>query len=190
MVDIIEMIKEVFPIFFNVSKYALIIILVSIGLLTIKKYRGFFRLYKFKEYKTNNGKEEDFKEIIKETNVILGIFYIALAMGLLIGWIPRLLVKLSALFPYLIQKGVIYYIFEWINCELLNKLGFSIQDFEEILNYLMAGLSFWGFLSIILGMRFVIAYGHKTHTTSFKLFLGGIIYCVFTGFFTFIPFFI
>ena len=190
MIDPIELNNEIFAIFFFVLKYALVIILIAIGLITIKKYRGFFRMYKFKEYKMDDEEEKSFKETIKEANVILGIFYVALAMGILIGWLPKLIMILSELFPVLIQRGVFFYVFEWIGNGLLDLFNISIQDFEGIIYYILAGFSFWGFLSMILGLRFIIAYGNKTHTTSFKLLISGIINCIFTGFFTFIPFFI
>ncbi|MFX1568120.1 MAG: hypothetical protein ACFFCV_07110 [Promethearchaeota archaeon] len=196
--DIFDRLLNFFVIFntlmetlFPLLKYILIFMLYAIGYLTLRRYRGFSRGLKMKEYDM----EEEQKlhlEKLKETHIILGIFYLALATGFLLGYLIHV-------FKFILDPIPDAFVYDFLNfARIIPKdLMARIQDptlailpYEKTIFYCFALSSFTGFAGIIMGLRFMIMYANKTHTTSFKLFIAGIIDCLLFGFTTFMKCFI
>ncbi|MBD3215290.1 MAG: hypothetical protein GF311_21965 [Candidatus Lokiarchaeota archaeon] len=64
------------------------------------------------------------------------------------------------------------------------------QPHEFAIYYCFAYLSFFGFVMMILGLKFIVEYSYKSDFSSFKLFFIGLLTCILTGFTTFMPFLI
>lgn len=75
------------------------------------------------------------------------------------------------------------------NMQRIMNLELAEYAWEKSIYYCIAYSSFLGFVGVIMGLRFMIMYANKTHTTSFKLFIMGLIDCIFCGFTTFMPLF-
>ena len=168
-----------------------VFILLIIGILTIKKYRGFWLKQQFKE-KKDTDEDKKLVEQLKETNVILGIFYIILAVGILSNYLTHFLIWLLEPLP----DG---FIFDFLNFsgEVENKYIERISDLEEVkhphektIYYCIAYTSFMAFLNIILGVRHAIIMTNKSHKISFGLLMSGVSMGVLAGFTTFMPLFL
>ena len=171
-------------------KFILVFILFMIGLLTIFKYRGFWRAFKFKEYGEEDTK--DMGEKIKEPNVILGIAYIAMGFGILFNYLTLFLIWLldplpdGFIFAFLNFSGDI----DPESIDRLSDLKRAKYPHEKTIYYCVAYASFGAFLNLILGVRFIILTTNKSHKTSFALLMSGLSMGVFTGFTTFMPLFL
>jgi len=185
-----EIFNSFSEVLFGLLKYILIFMLFMIGYMTLRKYRGFFRGMKLREQYMDE-EEKLLKEKLRETSTILGIFYIALGVGILIGYLTHLLAIVLDPIPDA-------FIFDFINfagkipeenMQRIMNLELAEYAWEKSIYYCIAYSSFLGFVGVIMGLRFMIMYANKTHTTSFKLFIMGLIDCIFCGFTTFMPLF-
>lgn len=128
----------------------------------------------------------------KETHVILGVFYFALATGILLGYLVHVLM-------FVLDPIPDAFLYDFINFagfipeEFMARFqdpDLAVYPYEKSIYYCFALTSFTGFAGIIMGLRFMIMYANKTHTTSFKLFIAGVIDCLLFGFTTFMKCFI
>jgi len=120
----------------------------------------------------------------------------------------NLLITISEV-PYVLKKDLLLILLimfydSIILMDIINFSGFIPQKYienvssyekaetpmEKLFYYCLAFASFWGFVSMVLGMRFITLYANKSHTTSIKLIISGIFICVLTGFTTFMPIFL
>ncbi len=172
-------------------KYGLILTLIIISLLVLTRNRGFFRDQKLREDK-DGGDNKLMKEKVREPHIILGIFYLALAIGILLGYLTRVMIILLDPLPD-------RFIFDFINfskvipeenMERMKDIDKAKYPYEKSAYYIIAYFSFSGFVEIILGIRFMSLYSNKSHITSWKLFVIGIMTCVLCGFTTFMPLFL
>ncbi len=173
-------------------KYGLILLLFIISILTLTKYRGFFRDQKLRESKEDYNDNKSMKEKVREPHIILGIFYLALGIGILLGYLTRIMIIFLDPLPD-------RFIFDFINfskvipeenMERMKDIDKAKYPYEKSVYYIVAYFSFSGFVEIILGIRFMSLYSNKSHVTSWKLFVFGVITCVLCGFTTFMPLFL
>jgi len=183
--------NEFMEVLFPLLKYGLIIILFGVGYLTIRMYRGANKGSRQKETDMN-GEKKPLANRLKEPHVILGIIYFALGFGILLGWVTQAFIIVldpipdAFVFRFINFSG-------WIPAEELGRIqdpNLAIYPYEITIYYGVSFFSFLGFASLILGMRFMILYANKSHTTSLKMFITGLIDCVFMGFTTFMPLFL
>jgi len=171
-------------------KFILVFMLFMIGLLTIYKYRGFWKAIKFKEY--GNEEEKNIEEKLKEPNVIVGMIYIALGFGILFNYLTIFLIWLLEPLP----DG---FIFNFINfsgdidpkhISRISDLDKAKYPHEKTIYYCLAYASFGAFVNLILGVRFIIITTNKSHKRPFALLMSGLSIGVLTGFTTFMPLFL
>ncbi len=179
-------------VFFVYLKISFIFILLVIGLLTIYRWRGFWRALKFKDLFSDKEEQKELSEKVKEPHVILGLFYISMAVGIAFGYLTYFLLLVLEPLPDQFVYGFINFS-GFIDDDImirLSDLSLIQAPHERTMYYAMAYTSFFGFVDIILGMRFIIISSNKSHTTSFKLFFSGLFICTFFGFTTFMPLFL
>lgn len=178
-----------FEALFFYMKYIFVFVLFAIGLLTLKRFRGFYRGTKVEEFDMD---EEQKIEIgkMKEMNLLLGIFYFFLATGILLGYLVVVLMILLDPFPD-------QFLFDFIEIMISNEDTEGFKNFEKTdtpfkrgIYYSLALISFLGFAMMIMGLRFMILYANKSHVTSFRMLLVGLVTCILTGFTTFMPLFL
>ena len=129
---------------------------------------------------------------LKEPHIILGIFYFALGFGILLGWIIHAFILVFDLLP----DALVFTIMN-VSGMIPEEDILRIQDptlaifpYEITIHYILSIFSFLGFTSLIMGLRFMILYANKSHTTSLKMFITGLADCFIVGFTTFMPLFL
>ena len=173
-------------------KFIIIFIFLTVGILTILKYRGYWLGLKFKEKKPKSEEDKKNLEKIKEPNVILGIVYIALAIGILFNYFIYFLI-------WLLEPLPDAFIFEFLNfyglisdeyIGRISNLNNAKYPHERTIYYCIAYFSLGGFVDLILGIRNIVIYSNSNHKISFELIITGLIMCTFAGFTTFMYLFI
>lgn len=173
-------------------KISFIFILLVIGLMTIYRWRGFWRALRFKDMFSDKEEQKELKEKMKEPNVILGFFYIGMAVGIAFGYLTHFLFLVLDPLPDQFIYGFLNFA-GYIDAETMariSNLSLSLAPHEITLYYAVAYASFFGFIDIILSIRYIIISTNNNHSTSFKLFFSGMIICTFSGFTTFMPLFL
>ncbi len=191
LIDFCTTFNEFMEVLFPLLKYSLIFILLSVGYLTIRMYRGENK--GSRQTETNvSGEKKPLTKKLKEPHVILGIIYLALGIGILLGWMTQAFIIVldpipdAFIFKFINFSG-------WIPAEELGRIqdpNLAIYPYEITIYYGVSFFSFLGFTSLIMGMRFMILYANKSHTTSLKMFITGLVDCIFMGFTTFMPLFL
>lgn len=191
LMDFCVIFNEFMEVLFPLLKYGLVVVLLSVGYLTFHMYRGTNKGSKQTETE-KNGEEQPLVNRLREPHIILGIIYFALGFGILLGWVTQVFIFVldpipdAFIFRFINFSG-------WIPEEELGRIqnpNLAIYPYEITIYYGVSFFSFLGFASLILGMRFMILYANKSHTTSLKMFITGLIDCVFMGFTTFMPLFL
>ena len=191
LMDFCVIFNEFMEVLFPILKYGLILVLLSVGYLTIHMYRGTNKGSKHTETDMN-GEKQPLAKKLKEPHILLGIFYIALGFGILLGWITHAFIIVLDPIPDAFVFRFIN-ISGWIPEAELGRIqdpNLAIYPYEITIYYGISFFSFLGFASLIMGLRFMILYANKSHSTSLKMFITGAIDCVFMGFTTFMPLFL
>ena len=74
---------------FMYLKYIFVFMLIMVGILTMKKFRGYWQKVRKEEFKLKEKKT--LKEKLKEPYVKIGIMYIMIAFGILLTYLTRFL---------------------------------------------------------------------------------------------------
>ncbi len=180
--------NEAMEVFFPILKYGLVIVLLGVGYMTIRMYRGVNKGSKKTESQKNE-EEQSLGTKLKEPHMILGIFYFALAFGILLGWLTHaFIIVFEPISEIFVLKFV--NLMGWIPEESVLRMQdptLAIFPYEITIYYVISIFSFLGFASLLMGMRFMILYANKSHTTSLKMFIMGLADCFLVGFTTFMP---
>ena len=110
--------------------------------------------------------------------------------GIFLGYLVVVLIILLDPLPDQFLFNFIMIMVEEKDMEGCNNLEKANTPFEKGIYYTIAIISFLGFAMMIMGLRFMILYANKSHVTSFRMLLVGLVTCILTGFTTFIPLFL
>jgi len=177
--------------FFIIMKYGLIGMLILIGLLSLFRFRGAYkgiRIDQLKDYES----DKKFAEKVMKTHIFLCVIYFFLGLGILIGFLTRLLIFLIAPYERILILDLINFsgVIPQKYIEGVSSYDNAKTPMEKTIFYGIAFFSFTGLVNMLLGLRFMILYANKSHTTSFRLFLTGATTCILCGFTTFMPIFL
>ncbi len=171
-----------------------------IGIFTIKRQRGAYKSLKIEEYQQKTSEDEE-KILFKkqqEQPILLGMFYIFLAIGFLMGFLTRFITILAEEYPFLktmfiVQIAKVLIPDNYVSDKTIGTLenyNDLTEEWQFTIYYLLAVVSLLGFIGIVMGLRFMVMYANKSHTTSFNMFAKGVLICVLFGYTTFFPLFL
>ena len=167
-------------------KYILVLILLSIGILTLLKLRGVYIHERLGKFDTKI-KETD---QLQKPRLVLGTAYIGIAFGILFNFFTLfLMIILDPLPDRLIFNFINFH--GYIDPYVMNRiidLNSALYPHEQIIYYCIAIASFSVFIELIVSIWYLI-HGISYHPKiAFSLLITGLITEILTGFTTFLPF--
>lgn len=192
--QLFEVFNGLFFLFFSYSKYIFALILFLLGFLSLFKFRGIYRNEKIssglKDLKNN-----DWKDKVKKTNVIVGMIYIFMSFGIIFNFFTYILIWVldplpdKLIFEFMDISGIfdpeyLYHLSD-INSSTLNP-------FEKTFYYFLALISFVGIIQIVVCVYYIIKDGTiiKHPARMISLLLGGVVEGILVGFTTALLFFV
>ncbi len=177
-------------------KFLLAGILIIIGILDITKWRGWFRTIRLKKTDLSEHEEEEMSKKLKEPNVILGLIYITFGIGILLNYTIYILMFIlepipdQFLFAIIDAFNLNPEMAGFVDIDILPTSYLSEDPIERFIFNIIGYVSYSGFILLVIGMRFIIITTNKSHITSYKMMIVGLITCIMTGFTTFMPLFL
>ena len=176
-----------FEIFFKYIKYIFVIVLLVIGILTLLKLRGFYF-----HSRPKNGKNMKVKDQFHKPRLILGIFYIIFALGILFNWFTYFLIWIldplpdRLIFSFINFNGDIdpYYM------NRIMDINSAIYPHEQTIYYCVAMASFGAILDLVISIKVLVEKSTKNLKIAFGFLIGGLTTAIMAGFTTCLPFFL
>lgn len=183
-------INEFLLLLFGYMKYVFALILMILGVMTLLRYRGVY-LYQRFSYDSHD-KSEKFKEKLKKTHVLLGLFYIFTGFGIIFNYLIYILLWLldplpdRLFFEFLDIGGMIepQYIIR------ISNYDFAITPHEKTIYICIAYFSFLSLLQISVSIWFLSKGGDPLNhpKTTYMFLISGVMEGILAGFTTCLPF--
>lgn len=182
--------NEFFLILFIYMKYIFVFLLMTIGISTLLKYRGMYRIQRIKGFEAEEGKEDTLRNI----RLIIGWGYIFFGLGILFNFLTYFLIIILDPLPD-------RFIFAFINFSdsidpvIMNRIEdieYAIYPHEKTIYYGVALGSFSAILQIVVGLYYFINNNRLIYNPQGALLwlMGDIITGMMCGFTTCLPFFL
>ena len=175
-------------IFFGYMKFIFVFILLSIGILTLLRFRG---IYTQTRTSSEENKEKRTNQLDK-SRLITGIFYIVFAFGILTNWLTYFLILILDPLPDRLIFNFINFAGK-IDPNYMNRiedLNSAAYPHEKTIYYCMAIASFGAILDLVISVWYIINSTHQNLRTTFELLIGGVTTGILAGFTTCLPFFL
>lgn len=149
-----EMFNRFAFIFFWYLKYVFVVILLSIGILTLMKLRGIYRIERTKLAK----KEEEGEFPLKKIRLTVGGFYIFMAIGILFRYFTYFLMIIleplpdGLLFEYISVSGII----DPKDMNRIQDLNAAEYPHEKTIYYVIGMISFIALLDVVLSIYLIV----------------------------------
>lgn len=168
-------------------KFIFVFIMLSIGILTLLKLRGIY-------LKTRNNNVEDYEDRLKNPRLILGGFYIFIAIGILFNFLTYFLIWALDPLPDRL-------IFSFINfngnidphsMNRIENIENSKYPHEKTIYYCIAYVSFFSVLNLLLSIWYLINNNRVISKPKnvIENLLASLIGAIMCGFTTFLPLFL
>ncbi|MHA2125376.1 MAG: hypothetical protein ACXACO_06040 [Promethearchaeota archaeon] len=178
--------NEFFLVFCDYLKYIFVLIILSIGILTLLRLRG---LYRQSRLKGTEKKEDSFTKI----RLILGFSYIFLAVGILFNFLTYFLIWVFDPLP----DRLIYNFIDFIGIDpfYINRIiDISVSQYphEKTIYYSFSFISLMSVLDVLISLWYLINSNRLIHNPSRAMYIliSGIMGCILFGFTTYLPFFL
>ena len=162
-------------------------ILFLLGIFTLLRLRGIYFTMKVRE----NVTASNVRPPLDKLRIFLGAFYIIFATGILFNFLTYLLywvlepIPDKILMDLLVGTGF----FDVSQVERFFNVSVPINEFEEIIFYIIALLSFVAFLNVVLSIWIIVYQGRQAARQALELLFSGLILGILLGFNTFMPLF-
>ncbi|MBD3195674.1 MAG: hypothetical protein GF317_11490, partial [Candidatus Lokiarchaeota archaeon] len=160
--NLCEVINGFFILFFSYVKYIFAIILLIIGLMTLFRQRGIYKLERLRTH-SKNLMEQSVKDKLKQTHVILGMIYICMSLGIIFKYFTICLMWILEPLP----DGFIFSFinfFEGINPEYIERLSdldAALYPHEKTVFFVLAFFSFTSLIQIFVSVWTIINNGNR-----------------------------
>lgn len=188
-----EIFNDFFIVFCTYMKYIFGIILLFIGLMTLFRFRGIYRLERLRN-QTKNFVEPDLKEKVKQSHVILGMIYICMALGIFTNYFTYFLIWVLDPLPdrFIFQFINFSDIIDPVCLNRISDINAAIYPHEKTIYYVFSFGSFIALVQILVAIWSII--NESPHIGNpmiiFWLLFTGVIEGLLFGFTTCLPFFI
>ena len=173
LVIFMNLLNNCLEVFFIVLRFAFTFIMLALGTLILKDYRGMNINYKSREQGTDLDEKEEFY-------IILAVFYFSFGFGILLGYLSRVLMIFLDFIPDNFLLVILDFFFGLENI---------IEPYITTIYYAIGFFSLIGFTSILIGLNFMILHSNKSNISPFKIFFSGNLICLLFGFTSFMSFF-
>ena len=172
--------------FFLYMKFIFFFILLSIGILTLLRLRGIYKVERTKLADADN------ENMLKRPRLILGTFYIAMAFGILFNYFTFFLIIVLEPLPD-------RFIFDFINfsgridpkaMNRIEDLNAAKYPHEKTIYYCVAMASLGAILDVVISIWYIIDSSNTNHRKTFTLLMSGVILGMLAGWTTCLPLFL
>ncbi|MFX1392918.1 MAG: hypothetical protein ACFFAH_05005 [Promethearchaeota archaeon] len=171
-------------IFFIYMKYIFVFILLSIGILTLLKFRGIYKTERLRGGKHDPKNENQ----LYKPRLMLGIFYIFMALGIAFNYLTYFLIRCLDPLPD-------RFIFDFINfsgridskdLNRIEDINAAKYPHEKSIYYCIAMASFGAILDVVICIHSIVN-NNGLNTKIIKMLIGGVITGMMTGWTTCLP---
>ncbi len=176
--------------FFAYMKYILVIILLFIGIITLLKFRGIYMTPQIKLASTDKNIGE-FQDGRKDPRLVVGFFYIILALGILFNFITYFLIIILGPLPDRLIYNFINFsgFIDSKTMKRIQDINSAIYPHEKTIYYVVALGSLGAFIHLLLSL-YILIKGPKNHRLSYINLIASIFEGILCGFTTCLTFLI
>jgi len=174
--------------FFWYMKFIFVFILFAVGILTLVKMRGIYRIERTKLAK----KEASGENMLQKPRLILGAFYICMGFGILLNYFTYFLIIILDPLPD-------RFLFDFVNfsgsidhnaMNRIEDINAAEYPHEKSIYYCVAIASFGAILDVVISIAFIINNAGKNQRKVIGQLMGGVILGMLAGWTTCLPLFL
>ncbi len=185
--NLCEIFNKFFVVFFIYLKFIFVLILFSIGILTLTKLRGIYRIERT-ELSKNDAEGEN---QLKKPRLLLGTIYIFMAFGILFNYFTYFLIIILEPLPDRLIFDFVSFSgdFDTKYTNRIEDINAAKYPHEKTIYYCVAMMSFGAILDVVISI-YSIVNNKEIRKKTFKLLFGGIVMGILAGWTTCLPLFL